>query len=75
MQELLSDAAKAGNLPEFLCFEDEYVSPALVPNFASIRFRDRLSMLALVAPLLCGTGGGRYVEYCQSMPRLAQAPF
>jgi hypothetical protein len=67
MQELLNDAAKAGNLPDLLRFADSYALPTHVPNFgfvrAAVRLHARLSTLAVVAPLLCGTSGGRYSEY------------
>ena len=76
MQELLNDAAKAGNLPEILRGVDMYALPTLDPNFgfvrAIIRLRARLSTLAVVARLLGGTGGGRYAStdrVCQHSPQ------
>jgi hypothetical protein len=75
MQELINDAAKAGNLPEILRVVDEYALPTLVPNFgfvrAIIRLHARLFTLAVVAPLLGGTGGGRHAStdrVCQHSP-------
>jgi hypothetical protein len=63
MQELLNDAAKAGNLPDLLRFANSYALPTLVPNLgivrAAVRLHARLFTLAVVAPLLGGTGGGR----------------
>ena len=76
MQELLNDAAKAGNLPELLRFKDSYALPTLVPNFGFVRagvvLRARLLPLAVVALLLGGTSGGRYAStdrVCQNSPR------
>ena len=67
MQELIKDAAKAGNLPERLRFVDGHALPTLDPNFgfvrAAVRFHARLFALAVVPLLLGGTGGGRYAEY------------
>jgi hypothetical protein len=67
MQELINDAAKAGNLPEILRFADEYSLPTLDPNFgfvrAAVRFYDGLFTLAVGSLLLGGTSGGRYAEY------------
>ena len=79
MQELINDAAKAGNLPEILRVVDWYALPTLVPNFgfvrAIIRLHARLFTLAVVALLLGGTSGGRYAStdrVCQNSP---QPPF
>ena len=76
MQELLNDAAKAGNLPEILRSKDSYALPTLVPNFGFVRaavvLRARLLTLAVVALLLGGTSGGRYAStdrVCQNSPR------
>ena len=76
MQELLNDAAKAGNLPELLRFANSYALPTLDPNFgfvrAIIRLHGRLFTPAVVALLLGGTGGGRYAStdrVCQNSPR------
>ena len=76
MQELLNDAAKAGNLPELLRDTDEYALPTLVPNFGFVRaavvLRARLLTLAVVALLFGGTSGGRYAStdrVCQNSPR------
>ena len=67
MQELLNDAAIAGNLPYLLCFVDGHALTTLVPNFAfvgaAVRFHRRLFTLAVVALLLGGSSGGRYAEY------------
>jgi hypothetical protein len=67
MQELLNDAAKAGNLPDLLRFVDWHALPTLDPNFgfvdAAIRLHARFFTLAVVALLLAGSGGGRYAEY------------
>ena len=76
MQELLNDAAKAGNLPELLRVTDGHALPTLVPNFgfvcAGVVLRARLLPLAVVALLLGGTSGGRYAStdrVCQNSPR------
>ena len=76
MQELINDAAKAGNLPEILRVVDWYALPTLVPNFgfvrAIIRLHARLFTLAVVALLLGGTSGGRYAStdrVCQHSPQ------
>ena len=76
MQELLNDAAKAGNLPDLLRFVDEYALLTLVPTLgfvrAIIRLHARLFTLAVVARLLGGTGGGRYAStdrVCQHSPQ------
>ena len=75
MQELLNDAAKAGNLPEILRSKDLYALPILVPNFgfvrAGVRLRARLSPLAVVALLLGGTAAGGMpvlTEYARTRP-------
>ncbi len=75
MQELLNDAAKSGNLPEILRGANSYALPTLDPNFgfvrSAVRLHARLFMLAVVAPLLGGTGGGRYAStdrVCQHSP-------
>jgi hypothetical protein len=66
MQELLNDAAKAGNLPDLLRFADGHALPTLVPNFgfarAAVRVHARLFTPAVVAPLLGGTGGRWYAS-------------
>jgi hypothetical protein len=66
MQELLNDAAKAGDLPELLRRADPHALPTLEPNFAflraAVRFHGRLLTLAVVALLLGGTSGGRYAK-------------
>ena len=74
MQELLNDAAKAGNLPELLRVTDGHALPTLVPNFGFVRAAVvlRLFKLAVVALLLGGTSGGRYAStdrVCQNSPR------
>ena len=79
MQELINDAAKAGNLLEILRVADRHALPTHVPNFgfvrAAVRLHARLFTLAVVALLLGGTGGGRYAStdrVCQHSP---QPPF
>ena len=76
MQELINDAAKAGNLPEILRGVDEYALPTLDPDFgfvrAIIRLHARLFTLAVVALLLGGTSGGRYAStdrVCRHSPQ------
>ena len=76
MQELINDAAKAGNLPEILRGVDGHALPTLDPNFgfvrAIIRLHARLFTLAVVALLLGGTSGGRYAStdrVCQNSPQ------
>ena len=76
MQELLNDAAKAGNLPEILRAVDGHALPTLLPNFgfvrAAVRLHARLFTPAVVALLLGGTGGGRYAStdrVCQHSPQ------
>jgi hypothetical protein len=76
MQELLNDAAKAGNLPEILRGVNGHALPTLVPNFgfvrAAVRLHAHLFTLAVVAPLLGGNGGGRYAStdrVCQHSPQ------
>ncbi len=76
MQELINDAAKAGNLPEILRGVDGHALPTLDPNFgfvrAIIRLHARLFTPAVVALLLGGTGGGRYAStdrVCQHSPQ------
>ena len=75
MQELLNDAAKAGNLPELLRFANSYALPTLVPNFgfvrAAVRLYARLLPLAVVALLLGGTAAGGMpvlTEYARTRP-------
>ena len=75
MQELLNDAAKAGNLPEILRSKDSYALPTLVPNFGFVRaavvLRARLLPLAVVALLLGGTAAGGMpvlTEYARTRP-------
>ena len=75
MQELLDDAAKAGNLPERLRDTDGYALPTLVPNFGFVRagvvLRARLLPLAVVALLLGGTAAGGMpvlTEYARTRP-------
>ena len=75
MQELINDAAKAGNLPELLRDTDEYALPTLVPNFGFVRagvvLRARLLPLAVVALLLGGTAAGGMpvlTEYARTRP-------
>ena len=64
MQELLDDAAKAGNRPERLRVVDWHALPTHVSNFAFvravIRLHAHLFTPAVVAPLLGGTSGARY---------------
>jgi hypothetical protein len=66
MQELINDAAKAGNLPGILRGVDVYALPTLDPNFGFvreiIRLHARLFTPAVVALLLGGTGGGRHAS-------------
>ena len=66
MQELINDAAKAGNLPEILRGVDGHALPTLDPNFgfvrAAVRLYARLLTLAVVALLFGGTSGGRYAS-------------
>ncbi len=76
MQELLNDAAKAGNVPELLRVADEYALPTLDPNLgivrAAVRLHARRFTLAVVALLLGGTGGGRYASadrVCNDSPQ------
>ncbi len=76
MQELLADAAAAGILPELLRIKDSYALPALVPN--SAWFVRRLVPTAAFArsalelhSCSAAPSGGRYAEYCRSMPGLA----
>ncbi len=80
MQELLNDAAKAGNLPDLLRVVDSYALPTLDPNFtfvrAAIRVHDGLFTPAVVAHLLGGTGGGRYAStdrVCQHSPQSSRS--
>ena len=75
MQELLNDAAKAGNLPEILRSKDSCALPILVPNFGFVRaavvLRARLLTLAVVALLLGGTAAGGMpvlTEYARTRP-------
>ena len=75
MQELINDAAKAGNLPELLRDTDEYALPTLVPNLGFVRaavvLRARLLPLAVVALLLGGTAAGGMpvlTEYAKTRP-------
>jgi hypothetical protein len=76
MQELLNDAAKAGNLPEILRVADGHALSTLVPNLgfvrAIIRHHAGLFTPAVVALLPGGTGGGRYAStdrVCQHSPQ------
>ena len=75
MQELINDAAKAGNLPELLRDTDGHALPTLVPNFGFVRaavvLRARLLPLAVVALLLGGTAAGGMpvlTEYARTRP-------
>ena len=75
MQELLNDAAKAGNLPELLRVTDGHALPTLVPNLGFVRagvvLRARLLPLAVVALLLGGTAAGGMpvlTEYARTRP-------
>ena len=75
MQELIDDAAKAGNLPERLRDTDGHALPTLVPNFGFVRagvvLRARLLPLAVVALLLGGPAAGCMpvlTEYARTRP-------
>ena len=75
MQELLDDAAKAGNLPELLRDTDGHALPTLVPNLGFVRaavvLRARLLPLAVVALVLGGTAAGGMpvlTEYAKTRP-------
>jgi hypothetical protein len=69
IQELLNDAAKAGNLSDRLRFTNAYAlqPSSSEPNFgfvrAAVRFHGRLFTLAVIPLLLGGTSGGRYAQY------------
>ena len=75
MQELINDAAKAGNLPEILRGVDVYALPTLDPNFGFVGtavLHARLFTPAVVALLLGGTSGGRYAStdrVCRHSPQ------
>ena len=75
MQELINDAAKAGNLREILRAVDGHALPTHVPNFgfvrAAVRLHARLFTLAVVALLLGGTAAGGMpvlTEYASTRP-------